>query len=375
VSDHYEELGVEPTATKDEIRDAHRARLSELEAARERKGVTESQLQANRDEAARVRTAWNVLSDPMQRQRYDQQLMDARADDREGGDVELVDDDTTPAVPPTGWRKLLAPPPPKPAAGAAGKGAALDRTPTPPSNRPAPTVELPAGMTLAEPRNRGMALLFDLAICMILYTAIFWIMPGLVQSDYGTFTKQADKISSVHDAQQSVIDAQKSLNDAKSASDKASAQKDLNSAKKDLQSAVNDAKKEGVTPATASTPKKTVDALDKQHTKLVDKTKTTQMIVILTVVVVILLYLVPITAIKGHTLGQRNRRLKVVRVDGSRVSWYAAFTRFTVPVLIAVAIPAPIGPVVGLGLVLWGYRDKNGQGVHDKLARTLVVSA
>ena len=48
MSDHYEELGVEPTASKDEIRDAHRARLAELEAARTRKGVTESQLQANR---------------------------------------------------------------------------------------------------------------------------------------------------------------------------------------------------------------------------------------------------------------------------------------------------------------------------------------
>jgi hypothetical protein len=25
-------------------------------------------------------------------------------------------------------------------------------------------------------------------------------------------------------------------------------------------------------------------------------------------------------------------------------------------------------------MVLWGYRDVNGQGIHDKLARTLVVA-
>jgi hypothetical protein len=369
MSDHYEELGVEPTASKDDIRDAHRARLAELEAARDRKGVTESQLQANRDEAALVRTAWNVLSDPMQRQRYDQQLMDARARDGEDGDgesdVEIVDDDgsggNVPA--PTGWRKLLGPPPAKPAAAAAGAKGAAGRSPKPPPgnpNRPAPTVELPEGMALADSRSRGMALLFDLAVCMIIYTAALWALPALIQSDYNDLVKQADKIVAVKDAQQQVIDA--------NAKDKASAQKDLTKAEKE-------AKDAGVTKlATASTPKKRVDALDKQAKKISDKFRSTQIIVMLLIIVVVLLYLVPTTALKGWTMGMRNRRLKVVRVDGSRCGWYAAFTRFAVPVLIAVALNVPIGPVVGLGLVLWGYRDKNGQGVHDKLARTLVVT-
>ena len=31
--------------------------------------------------------------------------------------------------------------------------------------------------------------------------------------------------------------------------------------------------------------------------------------------------------------------------------------------------------IIGLGMVLWFLRDKNRQGVHDKLARTLVVDA
>lgn len=367
MNDHYEELGVEPTASKDEIREAHRARLAELEAARSAKNVTEAQLQANREEAARVRTAWNVLSDPMQRQRYDQQLMDERAG---GGatstDVEIVDDEAAPAGPaPTGWRKLLGPPPAKPSTSAAGSGGgAAGRAPKPPSgnpNRPAPTVELPAGMALADTRSRGMALLFDLAICMIIYTAALWVLPGLIQSDYSDIVKQADKISAVKDAQQSVIDA-------KGAKDQAAAQKDLKKAEKE-------AKDAGVTPVEATTPKKRVDALDKQASNLSDKIRGTQVIVMLAVVVVVLLYLVPTTALKGWTMGMRNRRLRVVRVDGSRCGWYAAFTRFAVPVLIAVALNVPIGPIVGLGLVLWGYRDKNGQGVHDKLARTLVVTA
>ena len=65
---YYELLGVEPSASRDELRSAYRSRVEKLEAAREGKGVTESSLQANREETARVRAAWNVLSDPFQRQ-------------------------------------------------------------------------------------------------------------------------------------------------------------------------------------------------------------------------------------------------------------------------------------------------------------------
>jgi hypothetical protein len=393
VTDHYEELGVEPTASKDDIRAAHRERLADLEAARSRKGVTDSQLQANREEAARVRSAWNVLSDPMQRQRYDQQLMDERAGDGvSSSDVELVDDDAAAAPQATGWRKLLGPPPAKPAAAAAGaagaggatgatgaKGAA-NRKPQPPANpnRPAPTVDLPEGMALADTRSRGMALLFDLAICMIVYTAVMFLVPGLVKSGYTDIVNQSQKITDVKNAQQSVMDAQKSLNQAKSASDKKSAQSDLTSAQKDLKSAEKSARSAGATDqqlATNLSGKQRVDALGKESTKLSDSVKTATLVATGTVVVIVLLYLVPMTALKGYTMGMRNRRLRVVRVDGSRCGWYAAFTRFAIPVLIAVALSIPVGPVVGLGLVLWGYRDKNGQGVHDKLARTLVVTA
>jgi uncharacterized RDD family membrane protein YckC len=381
MSDHYEELGVEPTASKDDIRDAHRARLAELEAARERKGVTDAQLQANRDEAALVRTAWNVLSDPMQRQRYDQQLMDERAGDGEDGDgesdVEIVDDDGSGGdVPaPTGWRKLLGPPPAKPAAAAAGAKGAAGRAPKPPSgkpNRPAPTVELPEGMELAPAKSRGMALLFDLAVCAVIAFFALNLLPGLIQSDYSDLSDKATKTQAVADAQGSLKDAQKSAKSAKSASDKKSAAKDVASAQKDLKSAEKDAKKAGVTDIDQLVAKgeKSVQARTDDY---VSKTGGTNIIRLVALLVLVLGYLVPVTAITGQTFGMRNRKIKVVRVDGSRCGWYAATTRFAVPVLIAVAL-GQIGPIIGMGMVLWGYRDKNGQGVHDKLARTLVVT-
>ena len=64
------------------------------------------------------------------------------------------------------------------------------------------------------------------------------------------------------------------------------------------------------------------------------------------------------------------------RVPGTR-----SFVRFAVPVVLTLALTVSgsglgqIGPIIALGMVLWGFRDRNGQGVHDKLARTLVVAA
>jgi uncharacterized RDD family membrane protein YckC len=105
-----------------------------------------------------------------------------------------------------------------------------------------------------------------------------------------------------------------------------------------------------------------------------DEIKTTGYITTGLTFVLALAYLVPMTARKGYTLGMRGRRIRVVRVDGSPVGWYPAFTRFALPILLALAIPS-FGVILGLGMVAWGFFDRNGQGIHDKLARTLVVDA
>lgn len=378
---YYEQLGVEPGASRDEIREAHRQRVADLEAAREKKGVTESQLQANRDEVARVRAAWNVLSDPFQRQRYDAQL---EAASEPGGDVELVDDDDTGPQPGTeqqltGWRKLLAPPPPKPAAsGASGssngsrKGAQANPNRRP---RPEPTVVLPEGMTIAEPRVRGMAQLFDVAILIVIFFAVQFILPPLIQSDYRDLQDRATKVTDLKSAREDLNDAQKSVNSAKTASDKKSAQSDLKSAQKDYKSAVKDAKDADVPARFLSTESPpSPKALQKYADHLGEKTRTTTIITLVVTFVLAMLALVPISARKGYTFGMRNRNLRLVRVDGAPVGWYGAFTHFAVPILLTLAIPT-FGPVLGLGMVAWGYFDRNGQGIHDKLARTLVVSA
>jgi curved DNA-binding protein CbpA len=374
---YYDDLGVEPTASREELREAHRQRIADLEAAREKKGVNEAQLEANRAETAKVRAAWNVLSDPFQRQRYDAQLAE---ESEPSGDVELVDDDqpASSGTELTGWRKLLAPPPPKDGAGArngAGGDSSSNRR-----QRPEPTVALPAGMKLAEPKTRGMALLFDISILIVIFFSVSLVVPRLIQSDYQDIQDRISKTSDLKDARSSLSDAQKSLNQAKTASDQKSAQKDLTSAQKDYKSAVKDAKDAGVparflstdvsNPSSLPTTKQLQTYGDAQS----DKVRTTTLVTTGLTFALALSYLVPITVRKGYTFGMRGRRIRVVRVDGSPPGWYAATTRFALPILLALAIPS-FGVILGLGMVAWGYFDRNGQGIHDKLARTLVVDA
>jgi curved DNA-binding protein CbpA len=393
VSDnYYDMLGVEPNASRDVLRDAYRARVDELTAARDKKGVTESQLQDNRAQVAKVRAAWNVLSDPFQRQRYDAQATaaDGTPNDGDGG-VEIVGDDAGDAgteVQLTGWRKLMAPPPPKQASGSAGGG----KQPPPRGAARQPTIPLPPGTQIAQSKTRGMALLFDLAVVLVILYAVQFVVPNLIQSDYKDKVDQIESVDKAATAQDDIKDAKKSINEADAAITKAQddgksqaesdAQDDKKNAQQDLQDAqrnFNSAEKDFDEKQSAQNlPQNGLPAntnkLDDISSDLRGDIRTTQYITALVTLIFALVYLVPITVMTGSTLGMRSRKIKVVRTDGSRAGWYPVFVRFLIPIVIALAIPT-LGPIVGLGVVLWGYRDPNGQGVHDKLARTLVVDA
>jgi uncharacterized RDD family membrane protein YckC len=389
---YYDALGANPEASRDELRAAYRERISELEAARERKGVNESQLQQNREDVARVRAAWNVLSDPFQRKRYDEQLVTASTNGGGGDEVELVDEEESerPEVQLTGWRRLMAPPPKPPAKSGAGNGN------QPPPRRPVrePTIPIPPGVRLAEPRARGMALLFDFAVVLVIYWGVLLLVPGLVNSDYqakldngATFAKLSDAQEDIDSANEDIADANQAvaraesngndgaLSDARAdlrsaQDDRRSAQQDFNDAREDVDQQFQDELAAAQRPSGSGYD---ADKLQNTADKLSDDIRGAQYISYAVVLVLSLLYLVPATAIKGRTLGMRGRKIYVIRVDGSPVGWYGAFTRFVVPLLIALAVPT-LGPLLGLGMVLWGYRDPNGQGIHDKLARTLVVA-
>src|SRR5439155_4454734 len=112
---------------------------------------------------------------------------------------------------------LMAPPPkPTPKSGA-GNGK------QPPPRRPVrqPTVQLPPGMRLAEPRARGMALLLDFAVVLAVYWLVMLVVPGLVNSDYQTKFDNANRFSKMHDSQVNIDDANTAITKATAAIEKA----------------------------------------------------------------------------------------------------------------------------------------------------------
>lgn len=66
----------------------------------------------------------------------------------------------------------------------------------------------------------------------------------------------------------------------------------------------------------------------------------------------------------GQTVAMRAWRLRVLRSDGTPLSWRDAVLRFLL------ALPS-IG-VAGVGL-LWALADRDGQFLHDRLAGTKIV--
>jgi uncharacterized RDD family membrane protein YckC len=70
---HYDLIGVESDASKEEIRSAYRDRIEDLRGKVEN-GRSDQVRDGARVETARLNAAWQVLSDPFQRERYDIEL-------------------------------------------------------------------------------------------------------------------------------------------------------------------------------------------------------------------------------------------------------------------------------------------------------------
>ncbi len=88
---HYDRLGVESDASKEEIRSAYRERIEVLRGKVEN-GRSDQARDGAREETAKLNAAWQVLADPVQRQRYDTRLSggatEAEPDEQEEEEVE-----------------------------------------------------------------------------------------------------------------------------------------------------------------------------------------------------------------------------------------------------------------------------------------------
>jgi curved DNA-binding protein CbpA len=334
--DYYELLGVEPDTATGDIRTAYRERKAALDA------------KGDKAEIGKLNKAWNVLSDPYQRGRYDEQ----RGHAAENGDELEAAPVATPAEreAPAPRRRLFEPRP---------RGERAPQT---------PTIDLPPGRTLAQQRPRIMAMVVDVAVMIFLLFGVQALVGDRLVERW--YPNEHAELTSITDdpsgSQKSQIDEAKDKADASDeAADKAE------KAKVDNAAALRDR---------ADADKKAYDDLNDRVTHLSRKVYPAGIVVLEGIMLACLAYLVVPSAISGQTLGKRLQRIRVIRQDGSPLGWSGALVRYGLIILatnLLLLIPGlgAIGIAIVFIVVLGWMRNANRQAMQDRIAKTLVVDA
>jgi len=362
---HYDVLGVEPAADKDAIRAAYQERLGEVRADIERaqgaKKPDESAVDGYRREEARVRSAWQVLSDPYQRGRYDATVEMGAAED-----VGSVDGDGDGEVEP----EAAAPTDRRAAAIARRRAAAANRPPGMFSTEPLPTpASWPPGVQPPPPRARVMAMLIDLVVLVILFQGLTVLGSVLIDDAYPKETTAIDHVKTCQDKLDAADTSKPKLATIKKAETYCATtagvhlSSEAKLSKKKLGDRISDDKDHATT----------------RQDNLTKKLQGASVAVSLGILLIALLYLIPSSVLTGRTLGKRLLHIRVVMLNGSRLTLRAALARYATPLLFAIVLPSLI-PGVGLiflmlalfGILTWP-RNANLQGMHDRLAGTIVV--
>jgi curved DNA-binding protein CbpA len=354
MDDYYELLDVAPDSDREDIRIAFRDKRDALQAG-------EDGGAKNRAKVAELNRAWNVLSDPHQRERYDERLADyreSRENDGEGDeDGDYDDDDHERPVPVTRAQKR--------AELRRQRGATAQQQ----------TIVLPEGLTLAPVKARLQALAFDLLVLLLIFLAVYLIGLKLVDNHFpGERKRGSDLVTQQTKATKAVNADKKKVSDADKAITAARLKKDTQAETKataDANAAKAAQKKD---QANHDAITKRVDAINKQLSPWIN-------LVFVVGILLLLLYLVPATALTGQTPGKRIFKVRAVnRITGEAPGFSSAVLRFGVPLLIGafLAVPLRFGPlglaIPVLGMIGW-ISKPNRQGMHDKLAKTVVVEA
>ncbi len=353
---HYEVVGVDPSASKDEIRDTYRARMDELAEGK--------QSDESRRQMARLSSAWQVLSDPFQRERYDRGIgidSDAAgvAADVEPGEADGEVEEA--AAPARGARARdggKAKPEP---------GARVGLLSTEPEAAP-PT--WPPGINPPPPRARVIAMVIDLLVLVAMVLAVQSIGGRVIDSVY---EEETDRIDTLNDQIDELDEQQDRAEDrADEAQDDAerAQRRDDPTAEEQARQRARDER------AAADAAENEADDEQEEVDDLQNDLVPAQLGVTGAILVLALLYLVPSSVVSGRTLGKQLMRIRVVHTDGTKLGVRSALLHYGVPVLAGLALLPILGPlvvgIVVLGVLTWP-RNPNRQGLHDRLAGTLVV--
>jgi curved DNA-binding protein CbpA len=343
MDDYYSLLGIDADASVDDIRGAYRLRKDGLDTATD----------AGKADAAKLNKAWNVLSDPYQRGRYDEK----RAEAADRGDVDDGDDDassngSSSKSSATGFKGLQA----------SAKSSRQERAQSTRDARAArlnktPTIALPPGTSWPSTRQRIVAMVIDLVVLLVIFIVISQIgANALAKAQKPAIV---DKANSLND-QINTANKQKSDADALVSADK----KANNTAKQATDQKTSDALKTQITNLT------------KQHDDELAKLNAYFLGGLALSFFLGFLYLAVPSALTGATLGKRTQHLKALREDGSPLGPRGAVTRYGLVILVTMSFYVLLREVAAVlvlfGVTMW-MRNPNMQGLHDRLAHTIVV--
>ena len=346
MDDYYELLGVDEDAPVDDIRSAYRDKKA---------AVDTSAGDDAKSDVAKLNKAWNVLSDPYQRGRYDQQRTTTTDSD---SDDEYEDDEDD--APVTRSRTPRA-----------ADRAEKRRKARQPAK---PTVTLPAGVHFPSMRQRLVAMGIDLLILIgLFFVGSVAILPSLEKSQHPVAYNTAR-----HLVKTEIPAAQKKTSAAKNAAsaadDKVDALTKQHATSSEIQTAKDEAK---ALHTKQDAAKKAEDALNKTLDKQNKVLLPLQNLMTAAVFLAALFVLVVPTRFGRQTLGKETQRIRVIRVDGSRARFLDVVRRYGALVLAGFVLSLLLGPPGGLVAIfvatMW-TRNPNQQGLHDRLAKTLVVA-
>ena len=351
MDDYYELLGVDDDAPVDDIRSAYREKKAALDT---------SGTDTAKADAAALNKAWNVLSDPYQRGRYDQlRIDDGEVDDDADGDS---DGDAAPVS-----RRPARQP--RPAAADRAERRRNARQPL------KPTVSLPAGVSFPSTRRRLTAMGIDLFVLFVLFIGSQLLVVSQEKAHHATVYHEVTKVlpDKITKAQDVVSKANKTASSADSAYTaavkKSGAKSTAAQDAKDAKTKADDAQ----TKAKAAEKKLETDLTKQQDILRPTSTFITGMFFMLALLVL----LVPSVVFGGQTLGKRFQGLRVARLDGSRAGFGELFRRYGLIVFASYALFSLAGPIGGAAVLfvvtMWS-RNPNQQGLQDRFAKTLVVA-
>ncbi len=345
--DFYALLGVDSDAPTGDIRSAYR----DKKAALGEKG--------DKTETARLNKAWNVLSDPYQRGRYDEQrVRDQRGDGDAvevstngsgGGARESTSVDAQADAPVR--RRLFEPRPRR-----AGK------------EMPPPTIELPAGTSFAPQRSRIIAMVIDVFVMIVLLFGVQAVVGDRLVARW--YPQEHAQLTAI--TEDPPGDAKSQIDTLKDKADASDEKADA--AEKDKADNAASLRK------TADADKKEYDDTNDEIARLSKKVAPAGIVVLEGIMLACLVYLVVPSALIGQTLGKRIQKLRVIHVDGSRLGWGGSLIRYGLIILATNAMLLfPVLGVIGIAIVfffvLGWMRNPNHQGLQDRVAKTVVVEA